>query len=157
MNPLENITILDLSRLLPGGYCTLLLADMGAEVIKVEEPIRGDYARWLPPFIGDTSAQHIFGNRNKKSIKLNLKSDKGKEVFYKLSATSDVILEGFRPGVMKRLGVDYETIREINPKIIYCSLTGYGQDGPYSDLAAHDINYIGMAGILDLTGRPDGP
>ncbi|MFQ5711281.1 MAG: CaiB/BaiF CoA transferase family protein [Candidatus Geothermarchaeales archaeon] len=157
MSLLEDITVLDLSRLLPGGYCTLLLADMGAEVIKVEEPTLGDYIRWFPPFIGGVSAQHLISNRNKKSITLNLKAEKGREVFYKLSANSDVILEGFRPGVVERLGVDYKTIKEINPRIIYCSLTGFGQDGPYRDLAAHDINYIGLAGILDLTGRPGEP
>jgi crotonobetainyl-CoA:carnitine CoA-transferase CaiB-like acyl-CoA transferase len=123
----------------------------------VEEPKIGDYIRWFPPFMGKMSARHLLINRNKKSITLDLKIAKGKEVFLKLASQSDIVIEGFRPGVMKRLGLDYETLQGINPKIIYCSLSGYGQDGPYKNLVGHDINYIGFAGILDITGRKGEP
>ncbi len=157
MLALEGVRVLDLSWLLPGPFCTLFLADFGAEVIKVEEPKMGDYIRWFPPFMGKMSARHLLINRNKKSITLNLKAAKGKEVFLKLASQSDIIIEGFRPGVMKRLGLDYETLQGINPKIIYCSLSGYGQDGPYKNLVGHDINYIGIAGILDITGKKGEP
>lgn len=154
---LEGIKILDLSWTAPGPYCSMLLADLGAEVIKVEEPRRGDYARLVPPFIGKESALFLSLNRNKKSITLNLRSDKGRDIFYRLAEKSDVVLEGFRPGVAKRLGLDYDSIQKINPKIIYCSITGYGQDGPYSDFVGHDPNYIGIAGILSLSGVREGP
>jgi len=154
--PLEGVRVLDFTSLLPGPYCTLCLADFGAEVIKVEEPIKGDGIRWFPPFIDGESARHLIINSSKKSIKLNLKTQHGKEVVDKLIGTADVIVEGFRPGAMERLGLDYQTVREINPKIIYCSLTGYGQDGPYKNLAGHDLNYLGFSGILDLTGEREG-
>ncbi|NVM52713.1 MAG: CoA transferase, partial [Candidatus Helarchaeota archaeon] len=159
--PLEGIRILDLSRLLPGPFASKLLADFGAEVIKVEDPIQGDYVRWRrPQFIkGDNkeSAMFLALNRNKKSIILNLKDPKCQEIFYKLAETADVIFETFRPGVVKKLKIDYETIRKINPQIIYCSLTGFGQNGPYKDLPGHDVNYLGVAGIASLTGKPDYP
>jgi crotonobetainyl-CoA:carnitine CoA-transferase CaiB-like acyl-CoA transferase len=155
--PLDGITILDLTRLLPGPYCTMLLADMGADVIKVEEPAQGDYSRWYFPRVGNVSYTHLMLNRNKKSIKLNLKAKEGREVFLKLAKCSDVIVESFRPGVMKKLGVDYNTVKKINPKLIFCSISGFGQDGPYRDIAAHDINYVGMGGILALTGYKGGP
>ncbi|PIU66209.1 MAG: formyl-CoA transferase [Armatimonadetes bacterium CG07_land_8_20_14_0_80_40_9] len=155
--PLEGIKVLDLSRLLPGGFCTLLLADMGAEVVKVEDPKGGDYIRWMPPFINKESAYFLALNRNKKSIKLNLRSKMGKEVFLKLSREYDVILEGFRPGVVNKLGISYEEIKRVNPKIIYCSLSGFGQDGPYRERVGHDINYIGIGGILSITGEKGGP
>jgi crotonobetainyl-CoA:carnitine CoA-transferase CaiB-like acyl-CoA transferase len=140
---LDGIKILDLSFQVPGPYCTMLLADMGAEVIKIEQPGIGDFAR-LMPFLFNSI------NRNKKSMVLDMKSPAAKEIFCKLSEKSDVIVEGFRPGVAKRLGVDYETIKEINPKIIYCSITGYGQDGPYQNISGHDINYLGISGLLSL-------
>jgi crotonobetainyl-CoA:carnitine CoA-transferase CaiB-like acyl-CoA transferase len=140
---LDGIKILDLSIQVPGPYCTMLLADLGAEVIKIEQPGMGDFARLLPFLFNGI-------NRNKRSMVLDMKSPAAKEIFYKLSETSDVIIEGFRPGVTKRLGVDYETMKEINPRIIYCSITGYGQDGPYHNVSGHDINYLGIAGLLGL-------
>jgi len=154
---LEGLKVLDLTRLLPGGYCTLLLADMGADVLKVEDPFGGDYMRWFPPKVNEESAYFLAVNRNKKSMKLNLKHERGKEIFKELAKHYDVLVEGFRPGVMDRLGLGYEEISNINPRIIYGSLSGYGQDGPYSQRAGHDINYIGIAGILGITGFADRP
>ena len=156
MGALKGVKVLDLSRLLPGPYCTLMMADYGAEVIKIEEPGQGDYIRWRKPAIEDIGARHLTINRNKKSIELNLKTDEGKEIFKKLAADADVILESFRPGVMDRLGLGYEEISKINEGIVYCSLTGYGQTGPYRNLPGHDINYIGYSGILGLIGEKDG-
>lgn len=159
--PLEGIRVLDLSRLLPGPFATMLLADFGAEVIKVEDPIQGDYMRrWLPFYTkgaNKESATFLSLNRNKKSIILNLKEPEGQKIFYRLAEKSDVIFETFRPGVMQKLQIDYETIRKINPQIIYCSLSGYGQNGPYKDLPGHDVNYLGVAGVGSLTGEPDQP
>jgi crotonobetainyl-CoA:carnitine CoA-transferase CaiB-like acyl-CoA transferase len=155
---LEGIRVLDLSRLLPGPYCSMLLADLGAEVIKIEEPTLGDPLRWIPPRVNDVGVAFLNVNRNKKSIALNLKHPPGAEVFRKLAERADVILEGFRPGVMERLGIGHEAISQINRRIVYCSLTGYGQDGPYRDRGGHDVNYISLAGVLGLTtddqGRP---
>ena len=138
---LENITILDMATLLPGPYCSMLLGDMGANVIKVEAVETGDHARSQP---------HIFNgvNRNKKSITLNLKDAKGREILHRLIKLADVFIEGFRPGVAKRLSVDYEKFSSINPGIIYCSISGYGQSGPYRDLPGHDLNYQAISGIL---------
>ncbi|MFX1466455.1 MAG: CaiB/BaiF CoA transferase family protein [Promethearchaeota archaeon] len=159
--PLEGIRVLDLSRLLPGPFCTMLLADFGAEVIKVEDPIQGDYLRKWPPFYtkgaNKESASFLSLNRNKKSIILNLKDPEGQKIFYKLAEKSDVVFESFRPGVVKKLHIDYDTISKINPQIIYCSLSGYGQNGPYKDLPGHDVNYLGVAGVGSLTGEPDHP
>lgn len=154
MLALEGIRILDMARLGPGPHCSQILADLGADVIKVEEPGQGQGRRAgriirLP---GDSAIR-----RNSRSISLNLKSDAGRQVFEKLVATADVVMEGYRPGVAKRLGVDYEAVRTIKPEIIYCSLTGYGQDGPYANYVGHDINYQGLTGILTMTGRSDGP
>jgi crotonobetainyl-CoA:carnitine CoA-transferase CaiB-like acyl-CoA transferase len=151
--PLDGIRVLDLSRLLPGPFCTMIMADLGAEVVKIEDPVQGDYIRWLPPYADGLSAGFLSLNRNKKSAILNLKEKRGREIFLELIKLYDVVVEGFRPGVMEKLGVGYQTASEINPKIIYCSLTGYGQDGPYSDRAGHDINYIGYTGVLSLTGQ----
>ncbi|PKN53179.1 MAG: hypothetical protein CVU55_02920 [Deltaproteobacteria bacterium HGW-Deltaproteobacteria-13] len=144
-HPLEGIRILDLSTQVPGPYCSMLLADLGAEVIKIENIDGGDQTRLLP---------YLFNgiNRNKKSISLNLKSSEAKEIFYKMAREADVILEGFRPGVCKKLLIDYGAIKEINPRIIYCSITGYGQDCPYRDKPGHDINYLGYSGLLSLEG-----
>lgn len=159
--PLEGVRVLDLSRLLPGPFATMMLADFGAEVIKIEDPFQGDYLRWRAPYItkGDhkESAAFLALNRNKKAIILNLKDPKGQEIFYKLAKSADVILETFRPGVVKKLGIDYDTIRKINSRIIYCSLSGYGQDGPYRNLPGHDVNYLGVGGVASLTGEPDQP
>lgn len=150
---LQGIKVLDLTRLTPGEFCTLILADLGAEVIKVEEPTRGDYIREFPPLINGVSIWHIMLNRNKKSITLNLKDEREREIFLELSKTADVIVESFRPGVVKRLGIDYETIKDVNPRIIYCSISGYGQDTSYASRAGHDLNYISQAGILSLSPK----
>lgn len=155
--PLAGYRIMDCSRLLPYQYCTLLIADLGAEVLKIEEPGRGDYGRWADlnkP--GEERPEFVMANRNKKSMTLNLKAETGKEIFKKLASNSDVVFETFRPGVMEKLGLGYETINKVNPKIIYCSGTGYGQTGPYRLKSGHDINYISIAGILGSTGMHTG-
>jgi alpha-methylacyl-CoA racemase len=154
--PLSGLRVLDLSRLLPGPFCTLLLADLGADVIKVEDTAGGDYIRWTPPLHGDYSAMYPTLNRNKRSIKLNLKTDAGCEAFLKLVATADVVVESFRPGVMDRLGVGYQALRKTNSGIVLCSISGYGQDGPYRDRAGHDLNYMAIGGGLGITGTADG-
>ncbi|MGE7778899.1 CaiB/BaiF CoA transferase family protein [Peribacillus sp. NPDC097264] len=156
MGALSGITVLDLSRLLPGPYCSLMLADYGAEVIKIEEPGFGDYIRWGKPDIEGIGARHLTINRNKKSVELNLKSEEGREIFKKMAEKADVVLESFRPGVMERLGISYDDISSINEGIVYCSLTGYGQTGPYRHLPGHDMNYIGYSGVLGLIGQREG-
>ncbi|MGI8706895.1 MAG: CaiB/BaiF CoA transferase family protein, partial [Actinomycetota bacterium] len=155
--PLAGIRVLDLTRLLPGGYATLLLADLGADVVKIEEPGKGDYIRWTPPMMGQLSAGHVALNRNKRSLTLNLKSAAGRDVFLMMAATSDVVVESFRPGVMARLGVGWEALRERNDRLVYCAITGYGQDGPRAQEAGHDANYIGLSGALSITGPEGGP
>jgi alpha-methylacyl-CoA racemase len=163
--PLSDIKILDLTRLLPGGFCSLLLADLGAEVLKVEDTGMGDYIRWAPPYYGDESQQelgtrsalYLSLNRGKRSIRLDLKSEAGREALLRLVEQYDVVLDGFRPGVLDRLGVGYERMREANPAIVFCAITGYGQDGPYTQRAGHDMNYLGLVGLLGLTGAKDGP
>ena len=158
MRALDGVRVLDMSRLLPGGYCTMLLSDLGAEVVKLEDPKVGDYIRLYPPFAKGTSILHMLLNRNKKSISLNLKSEKGREVFYKLCSDYDVIVESFRPSVVSRLGVDFETVRKINPRMIYCSITGFGQNTLYSRMPVHDLNIQAMAGVLSLNGsQSEGP
>ena len=156
--PLGGIRILDCTRLLPYEYCTMLMADLGAEVLKIEVPKVGDYGRWGDESYSYESVLFVMANRNKKSMEINLKHETGKEIFKKLARSYDVIVESFRPGVMGRLGLGYEEIRKINPGIIYCSASGFGQTGPYKDKAGHDINYLGIAGILgwtgEFTGRP---
>lgn len=149
--PLEGIRVLDLSRLLPGPYCSMLLGDMGAEILKIEEPNYGDPARLVPPRLKEEGALFLTVNRNKKSVTLNLKEPRGVDAFMKLVAKSDVVLEGFRPGVVDRLGIGYKEVSQINPKIVYCSITGYGQSGPMSQRSGHDINYIAIGGVLGLT------
>jgi len=149
---LDGIKILELARVAPGEFCTMMLADMGAEVLKIETPPSDGEPE---PQDDKRRAAYTFVNRNKRSIALNLKAPEGQAVFKRLAATADVIVEGFRPGVMKRLGGDYETIRKINPRIIYCSLSGFGQDGPYMSYPAHDLNYLSLAGLLGLIGEPD--
>jgi crotonobetainyl-CoA:carnitine CoA-transferase CaiB-like acyl-CoA transferase len=151
--PLTGVRVLDLTRLLPGGYATLLLADLGAEVLKVEEPGKGDYIRWTPPLVGEHSAGHLALNRNKRSLTLNLKIQEGRELFLALAERYDVVVESFRPGVMQRLGLGYETLREQNPRLVYCAITGYGQDGPRAQTAGHDVNYISYAGLLSINGE----
>ena len=149
--------MLDLSRLLPGPYCSLLLADLGMEVLKVEDPEQGDYLRMIGPIRKNDSANFLALNRNKKSMILNLKVKEGKEIFYKLIQSYDIVLESFRPGVMERLGIGYQELKKGNPRIILCSLSGYGQDGPYRERSGHDINYIGLGGVLELTGMKNSP
>ena len=153
MLALDDIRILDLSRLAPGPFCTMLLGDLGADVLLIEPP--SDSKAGQAPGVGG-EAYNALG-RNKRSIVLNLRDESAREVFYKLAETADVVLEGFRPGVVKRLGVDYETLREKNPRLVYCSLSGYGQTGPYSQVVGHDINYISVGGALGLNGWPGQP
>lgn len=148
---LNGLIVLDLSRLLPGPYCSMLLADMGCEVIKIEQPGTGDYARTLIPIIFEAF------NRNKKSISLNLKHPEGRDLFIKLVAQSDIVIESFRPGVMARLGIGYKELQKVNNQLIYCAISGYGQDGAYAKRSGHDINYLGVSGLLSLSGSPDGP
>ena len=158
MGAFSGVRILDLSRLLPGPHCSLLFADLGAEVIKIEEPELGDYARITPPYWGDSGigAYFLLLNRNKKSVSLNLKTEGGKAVFRRLVETADVLLESFRPGVMDRLGLGWTALSALNPRLLYCAISGYGQDGPYRDLVGHDINYMGYAGALSVTGPRGG-
>lgn len=151
--------VLDLSRLFPGPYCSRILADFGFEVIKVERPGGGDWSRHIPPLDAKSGEGLLFRalNQGKKSLTLNLKSAEGRAIFLRLVETTDVILESFRPGVMERLGLGYEALAKIHPRLVYCSLSGYGLDGPYRNRAGHDLNYEGLAGLLDLTGPRDGP
>ena len=143
---LTGITVIDLSRLLPGPYCSMILADHGARVIAIEDK----------RFLADGLFLNII-NRNKEHMTLNLKTTEGKEIFFRLLKNADVVLEGFRPGVVDRLGVDYESVRQVNPRAVYCSITGYGQNGPYRDRVGHDVNYLSFAGVLNLIGEPDRP
>lgn len=155
--PLSGIRILDLSRLLPGAYASQMLADFGADVIKIEEPGSGDYGRFMPPHgAGGMSLHFLAINRNKRSMTLNLKSQEGREVFLRLVKGADVLLESFRPGVLERLGLGYEQLKEINPRLVYCAISGYGQDGPYRLRAGHDLNYAGYAGLLDYNRGSNG-
>jgi alpha-methylacyl-CoA racemase len=155
--PLSGIRILDLSRLLPGAYASQMLADFGADVIKVEEPGSGDYGRFMPPQgPGGLSLYFVAINRNKRSITLNLKTEQGCEIFLRLVRNADVVLESFRPGVMERLGLGYEQLKAVHPGIVYCAISGYGQDGPYRLRAGHDLNYAGYAGLLHYNRGPNG-
>src|SRR5205823_7214049 len=150
--PLSGIRILDLTRLLPGAFCTLLLADMGADVIKIEEPSGADYMRAMPPEVGGLSVLFSALNRNKRSLTLNLKAEPARELLLRLVERSDVLVEGNRPGVMDRLGVGWDVLHAHNPKLVMCSITGYGQDGPFAARAGHDLNYMATAGGLGLNG-----
>jgi alpha-methylacyl-CoA racemase len=149
---LDGVRVLDLTRLLPGPYATQLLADAGADVIKIEDTGAGDYARHMPPATDDgVGAVFDAVNRGKRSVGIDLKSEDGRAAFYDLAADADVLVESFRPGVTERLGVDYDAVTDHREDIVYCSLTGYGQNGPHADRAGHDLNYIGLAGLLDMT------
>lgn len=143
---LSEITVIDLSRMLPGPYCSMILADHGARVIAIESK----------QFMADGLFFNTI-NRNKEHISLNLKTEQGKQIFFQLVEKADVVLEGFRPGVVDRLGIDYQRVRELNPQIIYCAITGYGQNGPFRDRVGHDVNYLSYAGVLNLIGEPDRP
>ena len=158
MKPLENLRVLDLARVLSGPYCTMVLADLGADVIKVERPGSGDDTRgWVPPFIGDESAYFLSVNRNKRSLTLDLKSDEGKEVVYRLARWADVVVENFRPGTADKLGVGYDTLRDLNPRLIYCAISGFGQTGPYRDKPGYDAIGQAMGGLMSVTGYPELP
>jgi alpha-methylacyl-CoA racemase len=163
MTALTGLRVLDLTRLLPGGFCSLLLADFGADVIKVEDTAAGDYVRWAEPRHpgadpSAAAAPFLALNRGKRSVRIDLKTDAGCEVLLRLARDADVLLESFRPGVLDRLGVGWERLREENPRLVYCAITGYGQDGPYRDRAGHDTNYLALAGLLGMTGaEPGGP
>jgi len=153
---LAGIRVLDLTRLLPGAFCTVQLADMGADVIKVEPPDGGDYMRWTPPLVDGQSALFNALNRNKRSLTLNLKSDEGRELLLALAAASAVLVESNRPGVMDRLGLGWDVLHARNRNLVMCSITGYGQDGPFALRAGHDLNYTAAAGVLGLNGPSDG-
>lgn len=163
--PLNGVKVLDLSRLLPGPFCSLILADLGADVLKVEDTGMGDYLRLTPPYLGGeeqqqrgiASAQFHGLNRNKRSVQLDLKREEGREILLKLVATHDVVLESFRPGVLDKLGVGFDAMKQVNDKLVYCAITGYGQDGPFRDRAGHDMNYLAVGGMLALSGAKDGP
>ncbi|WP_267268738.1 CaiB/BaiF CoA transferase family protein [Pseudomonas protegens] len=155
LGPLASLKVLDFSTLLPGPFASLLLADMGAEVLRIESPTRMDLLRVLPPHDHGVSASHAYLNRNKRSLALDLKRPEALEVIRQLLQDHDILLEQFRPGVMERLGLGYEALKAINPRLIYVSITGYGQTGPYKDRAGHDINYLALAGLASQTGRRD--
>lgn len=154
--PLEGIRIIDFTRLYPGPFGTQLLGDLGAEVIKLENKDSPDYIRFFPPTFKKEGAGYMAVNRNKKSFAIDTRSDEGKELFFKLVEKSDVVVEQFRPGVIKTMGLGYEAAASRNTKIIYCSITGFGQTGPYSQIPGHDMNYMGLAGITDTIGVKDG-
>ncbi len=155
--PLSGVRVLDLTRLLPGPMATLHLADMGADVVKIEDTESGDYARAMGPARGRSSVFFQLINRNKRAIRLDLKQQQGREVLLRLAKGAEILVEGFRPGAMVKLGVGYDALAAVNPRLVYCSITGYGQDGPYADRAGHDINYIGYAGVGDQIGTREAP
>ena len=154
--PLEGVKVLDFTAIMAGPYCTLMLADMGADVTKIETFPEGDGSRRFEPKVNDESYCFAVLNRNKKSVALDLKQAQGKEIFLKLAKEADIIVENFRPGVTKKLGIDYESIRKINPAIIYASISGFGQTGPYGKKGGFDIIAQGVSGIMRMTGEPDG-
>jgi crotonobetainyl-CoA:carnitine CoA-transferase CaiB-like acyl-CoA transferase len=156
MRPLAGIRVLDLSRLLPGPFLTMVLGDLGADVVKIEDPRLGDYMRGIPPLRGKMSGRFLAVNRNKRSLALDLKAPAGRDAFLRMVARADVVVESFRPGVMDKLGVGWTAIEAANPRAILCSISGYGQTGPYRDQAGHDLNYVGLAGVLAMTGARGG-
>uniref|UniRef100_UPI00286C3898 CaiB/BaiF CoA transferase family protein n=1 Tax=Methylibium sp. TaxID=2067992 RepID=UPI00286C3898 len=145
---LDGLKVLDLTRLLPGAFCSQMLADYGADVLKIEQPGTGDYNRQFAPIAKKESGSFLLLNRNKRSLTLNLKSEEGKAIFLRLVRDADVVLEGFRPGVMTRLGLGYETLERENQRLVYCAISGYGQDGPAAQRSGHDLNYMGLTGAL---------
>jgi crotonobetainyl-CoA:carnitine CoA-transferase CaiB-like acyl-CoA transferase len=156
--PLDGYRVLDLSRILAGPYCTMILGDQGAEVIKVERPGTGDDTRtWGPPFAGGESAYYLCCNRNKKSIVVDLKQPAGADLVRELAKTSDVFIENFTPGLTKQFGLDYATLRKINPRLVYASISAYGQDGPYKDRPGYDMVLSAVGGLMYITGERDGP
>jgi crotonobetainyl-CoA:carnitine CoA-transferase CaiB-like acyl-CoA transferase len=155
--PLSGVRVLDLTRVLAGPFCSMILGDMGAEVIKIEEPDKGDDTRRWPPFVGGEATYFMAVNRNKHSVTLNLKAPEGLALLKRLAARSDVILENFRPGTMERLGLGYRALARLNPKLVYCTISGFGQSGPEAHRAGYDLIVQGESGVMDLTGFPDGP
>ena len=153
MSALKNLKVLDFSTLLPGPFATMMLADMGANVLRVESPTRPDMSRQLPPFLGEVSSKHAALNRNKRAITLDLKNQHAVALVEALVTEYDILVEQFRPGVMARLGLGYGRLKEINPRLIYCAITGYGQTGPYRDRAGHDNNYLSVSGVNGYSGR----
>ncbi|HNX93349.1 MAG TPA: CoA transferase, partial [Syntrophomonas sp.] len=150
--PLQGIKVLDITANLAGPFCTQILGDFGAEIIKVEDIRGGDPSRKNPPYLGDEGANFFVVNRNKKSLALDIRSEEGKKVMKELAAKCDVVVDSFRPEFMKKLGLDYENLRPVNPRLIYCSMTAYGQEGPMANAASHDVNILSLAGITGLTG-----
>lgn len=150
----DGLKVLDLTRLLPGAFCTQLLADYGADVLKIEQPGAGDYNRQFAPLAKKESGSFLLLNRNKRSLTLNLKAPQGRAIFRKLAREADVVVEGFRPGVMDRLELGYDVLKADNPRLVYCAISGFGQDGPYANKTGHDLNYLGYAGALPLFGTP---
>jgi alpha-methylacyl-CoA racemase len=157
MRPLDSVRVLDLTRLLPGGLCTMMLADLGADVIKIESPEGGDYARWMPPLVEGQGLYFHATNRAKKSVILNLKDARGQAVLHRLVESADVLVESYRPGTTARMNCDYETLQAINPRLIYCAMSGWGQTGPYAQDSGHDLNYISVAGLIGAMGTPQPP
>ena len=156
MLPLDGFRILDLTRFLSGPYCTMVLAELGADVIKIEQPVTGDDSRRMAPKVNGESYPFAMPNRSKRSVSLDLKADRGREIFLEMVRDADVVIENFRPGVVKRLGIDYEALREVRPDLIYCSISGFGQTGPYKTRPGFDIMAQGTVGFLRMTGTPDG-
>jgi len=155
--PLRGVRVLDMSRVLAGPFCTMTLSDLGCEVIKVEVPGEGDDTRGYPPFVGGESSYFMSVNRGKKSVTLDLKKEEARRAFHRVAKKCDVLVENFRPGVTKRLGVDYETIHGVNPRLVYCSISSFGQTGPYASWPGYDLIVQGMGGLMGLTGEPDRP
>lgn len=153
-HPMDGLRVLDLTRLLPGGVCTMMLADLGADVVKIEDPNGGDYARWMGPQIDGQSVFFRMNNRSKRSVIINLKDTAGQERLKTLVKDADVLVEGFRPGVMARLNCDYDTLKAINPRLVFCSLSGWGADGPYAQHGNHDLNYVSVAGLPGGMAQP---
>lgn len=156
MRPLDGFRVLDLTRFLSGPYCTMVLAELGADVIKIEQPHTGDDSRRLAPKVNGESYPFAMPNRSKRSVSLDLKSDRGRELFLRLAEDADLVIENFRPGVVKRLGIDYESVRKVRPDVLYCSISGFGQTGPYRDRPGFDIMAQGVVGFLRMTGEPGG-
>ncbi len=157
MLPLDDLTVVDLTRALAGPYCTMMLADLGARVLKIETPDGGDDTRgWGPPFIRGESAYFMSINRNKSSVTLNLRDARARDVLWRLLGRADVLVENFRPGAMDRLGFGYEAVHAALPRLVYCSISGFGQTGPYRERAAYDLIVQGMGGLMGITGEPDG-
>ena len=158
MTPLDGIRVIDLSRVVSGPFCTMTLADMGADVIKLEEPGRGDESRAFgPPFLGGESPYFLSINRNKRSCTVNLKSDDGKAILWRLLGTADVVIENFRPGAMQRLGFGFDAVSARHPRVVYCSISGFGDSGPDATRPGYDLIVQGESGLMDLTGEADGP